>query len=753
MGVECVRILEIIFRVFIFFPHISAIKDPPFVLKESGYAGFNLPIDIYFKGPTRDDTKKTTIIYDLNLQHTPVHNVEKFEYTFVNPAPDFRRKLLEAGGVPVNSMGQVDDKSRDASDDRSQLTSKPKLSSSESKKHKNRSTPDEPKPSSTFANLFGTPITKMSSSKVSPDQKMSVGNGNSSNIKMSNSSSSSKQPSQKSADKVSSKDKSEKSSRDKKDKSKRSSPSKEGSGKDSSSKKGGGGSGYDGREEKRKEKNHAKERDRSRDKSQKRPPSPKHMSRSPKRTPPRNSSTKDSQLIQKRDDEKPSSSSTKKSKKDKRDKDKDRERSSQKRDKESKHHSKDREERSSSKTSEKLDMRRDVGNNTPKEMLKEKMPKLSNDSKSAELPYDHPMVEFKSSGDGKKSDRSEKDSERKHKHKKKDKHKEKDRSGSKERKRDKDKSQKHKESADNSYTGTTSGIKSSSSNNLAMVAPAATTSKLNHPLGEMNDSDSSNSEVDSGSVSPTALASHNSSNDKLDVMDTIPTEHILPDVVATKHSMPTSSHASPHSPPPIPEYNSSTKSSDKASKRAAKEARAAEKEEKKRKRKARELEESHSSEEKRRNTPSPTMNGPPPKQPKKDESYRGQIDHDENELSPQPAIASNHVTSSSPSTSNAVYNDNFPSSSPSIATSSMAIEVHLSPIHTIPIEYMLELKELQDKIMALDDNNELQQVVEMIAATGCYEITTKTFDFDLCALDRVTVQRLQDFFANADSIL
>uniref|UniRef100_A0A182UIB0 AF-9 ANC1 homology domain-containing protein n=1 Tax=Anopheles melas TaxID=34690 RepID=A0A182UIB0_9DIPT len=64
-------------------------------------------------------------------------------------------------------------------------------------------------------------------------------------------------------------------------------------------------------------------------------------------------------------------------------------------------------------------------------------------------------------------------------------------------------------------------------------------------------------------------------------------------------------------------------------------------------------------------------------------------------------------------------------------------------------DYMLELKDLQHKIMTLQDNTELQRVVEMIAATGCYEITSATFDFDLCALDVMTVRRLQDFFATS----
>lgn len=59
-------------------------------------------------------------------------------------------------------------------------------------------------------------------------------------------------------------------------------------------------------------------------------------------------------------------------------------------------------------------------------------------------------------------------------------------------------------------------------------------------------------------------------------------------------------------------------------------------------------------------------------------------------------------------------------------------------------QYIAQLKELQNKIMTLENNDELQQVVEMIAATGCYEVTNQTFDFDLCALDRTTVRRLQE---------
>lgn len=63
-------------------------------------------------------------------------------------------------------------------------------------------------------------------------------------------------------------------------------------------------------------------------------------------------------------------------------------------------------------------------------------------------------------------------------------------------------------------------------------------------------------------------------------------------------------------------------------------------------------------------------------------------------------------------------------------------------------DYVSQLKDLQQKIMTLQDNQELQRVVQVIAETGQYEITKKTFDFDLCALDRRTVARLQQFFAS-----
>lgn len=60
--------------------------------------------------------------------------------------------------------------------------------------------------------------------------------------------------------------------------------------------------------------------------------------------------------------------------------------------------------------------------------------------------------------------------------------------------------------------------------------------------------------------------------------------------------------------------------------------------------------------------------------------------------------------------------------------------------------YINGLKDLKHKITTLKNNEDLQTIVRMIAATGCYEITKSSFDFDLVQLDRGTVQRLQEFF-------
>lgn len=80
------------------------LKEPPFVLKESGYAGFEIPIHIYLKNKD-EGSKKIEILYDLNLQFSgpAITNVIRHTEIINNPSDDFRRKLLKGGGVSISN--------------------------------------------------------------------------------------------------------------------------------------------------------------------------------------------------------------------------------------------------------------------------------------------------------------------------------------------------------------------------------------------------------------------------------------------------------------------------------------------------------------------------------------------------------------------------------------------------------------------------------------------------------------------------
>lgn len=123
------------------FVSILVLKEPPYVVKEAGYAGFILPVTVYFRSKN-EEPKSLEFKYDMDLAP---QKVQKEDYVFSNPGDDFRRKLLKGGGIPLKQ----------------DLIPRPPEKTSE-KKHKNKD--------DTFANLFGTPITK-TSTKVSPDGK------------------------------------------------------------------------------------------------------------------------------------------------------------------------------------------------------------------------------------------------------------------------------------------------------------------------------------------------------------------------------------------------------------------------------------------------------------------------------------------------------------------------------------------------------------------------------------------------------
>lgn len=84
---------------FLFF--VLVVKEPPYVVKESGYAGFPLPIDIYLRN--KEDPRKIRFKYELVLQERglpPMSKVLREVYVF-SPSEDFRRKLIKGGGVSI----------------------------------------------------------------------------------------------------------------------------------------------------------------------------------------------------------------------------------------------------------------------------------------------------------------------------------------------------------------------------------------------------------------------------------------------------------------------------------------------------------------------------------------------------------------------------------------------------------------------------------------------------------------------------
>ncbi|XP_053318251.1 protein ENL [Spea bombifrons] len=98
---------KVVFRLHDSFPKPKRVcKEPPYKVEESGYAGFILPIEVYFKN--KEEPKRVCFTYDLflNLEgNPPVNHLRCEKLTFNNPTKEFRRKLLKAGGVMVMPEG------------------------------------------------------------------------------------------------------------------------------------------------------------------------------------------------------------------------------------------------------------------------------------------------------------------------------------------------------------------------------------------------------------------------------------------------------------------------------------------------------------------------------------------------------------------------------------------------------------------------------------------------------------------------
>ncbi|XP_007550990.1 protein ENL isoform X1 [Poecilia formosa] len=98
---------RVVFRLHDSFPKPKRVcKEPPYKVEESGYAGFIMPIEVYFKN--KEEPKKVIFNYDLflNLEgNPPVNHLRCEKLTFNNPTKEFRKKLIKAGGILVVPEG------------------------------------------------------------------------------------------------------------------------------------------------------------------------------------------------------------------------------------------------------------------------------------------------------------------------------------------------------------------------------------------------------------------------------------------------------------------------------------------------------------------------------------------------------------------------------------------------------------------------------------------------------------------------
>ncbi|XP_024874310.1 protein AF-9 [Temnothorax curvispinosus] len=679
-------------------------KEPPFIVKESGYAGFLIPIDIYLRNK-EPDIKKFQILYDLHLQQSgpPINKAIRHVEVFTNPSDDFKKKLLKGGAVVVASR----DSSLEKSDTKaSTMVGKPKLNGSESKKHR----VTESKTSNSFHELFGTPI-KTASVKISPDSKKA--------------SQSDKNLVPKPIAVAEKSDKAEKAAIKLKE-----SPHK------------------DSKKDKIDEKKDKKVRDstkdqlRSKEKS-KRPPSPgnkSHLSPGSKRSAspvvtkkPLSPLPPIKRPVSPKSKEKEAKKIVLEKEKDSKEKEKvknnsksdvDSSKSEKKKDKKKHKDDRDKERRDKYKESEKANVKdvakiiekklekTDKAEKSDKEKLQEYKSKDSRKSpkpgKENDKVKDDKAVKEKSE----KSEKSEKvkdgkyDKDRpKHKHKKREK---KDKRDSKDRekkeKRDRSKDENEKQNNTSSLVG----------------------NPLSSLLTEIPERDSSDSapSVDDDSL-PESKSMLNAKKD---------TEHAVISTMPAETAKP---------PSPGISVEMKKEKSDRSRRDKSKGSRGEERENRKRK-KSKEDDEGAAKREKSRG-----QSTSPPLEPVSSSQSPVAMDvdsihHPEKETKKDfRKEKDGHVVNMADNALN--DKDADPEQAVPDSTNSTDAEINEPPVFSE--DYVSQLKDLQQKIMTLQDNDELQRVVQVIAETGQYEITKKTFDFDLCALDRRTVQRLQQFFS------
>jgi len=624
------------------------VKEPPYEVKESGYASFTFPIDVYFK--SKDDPRKLQFTYDLTLNTSgPVRVSHREKALFNNPSEEFRRKLIKGGGVGVgNDMLPLTDNNSQNTDDKSSK----KSSSDSSKKHKNKESlkPEEVRSSNQFTDLFGTPIkTAKLSPTTAPGKKIS-------DTKHSSES------------KVSSKSATKHSPHKEKEREKEKESSKKDTMITSSSK------------EKEKDRDRSKEKEKKPDKSLKRPPSPSAVP-APAKT--MKEELKKSGHEESKEKDKVKTTSSDISKNEKKEKKKDKKNRDEK-DKKDRH--KDHESKKETAAPPTLLPPPNPAVKDDKFIEKEKTKSDYKDLK--ENVKKSPKNIIKDEKTKEKSDKDKVDivEKQKHKHKKKEKSKKEDKEP---KEKEKDKSAKKSE-------------KQPSASPIIQKEPSPPPPPK--------------SKARSPSPKPQnplrALMSELGTSDKGS-----DTESSGDEEGKSAEKGKTSPTASPTPPPTAASRSPERVREDKYTKEKVK-----------KKEKKSSAREEDGTKKKKRKTKDKEEVVPEKLMKTKDDDHKinrdDSVDEDmDDRLSEGSMVASPQ------------REEERVSRSPSPSTPTKFTE-----------EYVMELKDLQQKIMTLEDNTELQRVVQVIAETGQYEITKKTFDFDLCALDKRTVKRLQELF-------
>ncbi|GFO44726.1 protein af-9 [Plakobranchus ocellatus] len=153
---------KVVFRLHKTFksPNRSVLK-PPYKVSEAGYAGFLLPIEIHFKN--KQSPRKICFSYDLflNVKDNPPINNSRFEkLKFSNPTPEFKAKLIKAGGVEHGPYPELQPlpyaKGSPLKTEKKKSNKKSKDSKQEKKKKKKHKPEKEASPAPSLSSLSPT---------------------------------------------------------------------------------------------------------------------------------------------------------------------------------------------------------------------------------------------------------------------------------------------------------------------------------------------------------------------------------------------------------------------------------------------------------------------------------------------------------------------------------------------------------------------------------------------------------------------